>query len=135
MPSTYLLEPPVECPKDELPWVRSFIATCPFKAATQGNLGGAPVTESPHQYCPKRSLSESGRIDFDRFAALIEHGYRGRFLKVVYRYLDVPGDDGSSWRYWISDAHFPPDPRGMVNRASNTLEPAQPVACSMPTVD
>jgi len=123
-PTTILLEPPRACPEAELPWVRSFIAACRFTFATQGDLGGAPVVESPHEYCPRRSLDASSRVDFDRFAELIErHGYRGRFLNVVYRYLDGPGDDGSSWRYWISDAYFPPAARGMINRASNSLAP------------
>ena len=124
MPSTYLLEPPVECPPGELPWVRSFIAACRFTFAMQGDLGGRPVVESPHQYVPRRSLSGSRQRDFDRFAALIDqHGYRGRFLNVIWRYLDVPGDDGSSWRFWVSNAYFPPAERGMLNRADSARSP------------
>jgi hypothetical protein len=134
MPSTILLEPPVECPTVELPWVRSFLAACRFKAATQGDLGGRPVTESPHSYCPRRSLSDSKRLEFDRFAALIdEHGFRGRFLSVVYTYLIVPGGDRSIWRYWISDAWFPPTLRGMINRADQARSPMLPVGSTEPT--
>jgi hypothetical protein len=127
MPTTILLEPPTECPESELEFARSFIAACGFKAATQGGLGGRPMAESQHQYCPRRSLPESRQRDFDRFATLIDqHGFRGRFLNSVYTYLLVPGDDGH-WRYWRSPSWFPTiEATGMLNRADSASSPMLP---------
>ncbi len=120
-PQTVLLEPAREVPPEHVPWVQALIAACRFTPATQGNLGGAPVTESPHSYVRRDRLPESVRTDFDRFADLIDGGYRGRFLGTVYTYLDV-GDH----RYWISPSAFAPV-TVILNRASaGTPAPTPP---------
>ena len=120
MPSTVLLEEPVECPHEHVPWVREFLAACKFTAATRGLLGGVPVTESPHQYVPRSTLEESRQRDFDRFVRLLgEVGYKGKFLGSTYRYLDL--DDH---RFWSSPSWY--SPGGMINRASNRLAPMAP---------
>ena len=125
MPSTYLIEPPVECPEDELPLARRVIAACRFRTATQGNLGGAPVSQSPHSYFRRDWLAAELQPDFDRFLAAIDRcGYRGRFLSTVYVYIDV-----GEHRYWASPTWHPPG-SVMLNRASNRLAPAQPIESS-----
>ena len=127
MASAVLLEEPVECPPEHLQWVGEFLVSCKFKAATRGLLGGEPVTASPHLYCPRATLEEPRQRDFDRFVRLVDEiGYDGRFLGVRYRYLDVPDEAGESWRYWVTDAYFPPAARGMVNKASNLAAPCVP---------
>jgi hypothetical protein len=125
-PATVLLEPPTECPTGELPWVRSFIAACKFRAATQGNLGGRPVGESPHSYQVRGSLPLVLQPVFDRFSALIARcGYTGSFLGRRYVYLDVPDEAGESWRFWVSPSWYPPGDI-IVNRASNLAAPCEP---------
>ena len=120
MPQTTLLEEPVECPAEHLPWVQALIAVCPFRVATQGNLGGRPVTESPHEYVLRRMVASSCQRDFDRFLGLISRlGYRGRFLSTTYRYLDVDGR-----RYWASRGVH--EPGVILNRASDSLAPCVP---------
>ena len=48
------------------------------------------VPEAPHEYCLRAWLSPDHQADFDWFVALIaEHGYRGRFWRQEWVYLDV----------------------------------------------
>ena len=122
MATTVLLEPPTEIPETELPFARQFILNCRFTFATQGKLGGTPVTQSPHEYCLRKWLQPRVCADFDRFAQLIgQHGYKGRFLARVYTYLNLPSEDGHSWRYWISPEAF--GDGLIVNRADNSRAP------------
>jgi hypothetical protein len=116
--TTTLLEPQTDCPTHELEFARSVIAACKFKGATQGNLGDRPVTESPHEYCRRDRVPADRQADLDRLLDLIDvHGYRGRFLSTVYRYLNIDG-----WRYWASRTAFPP-PGVIINRANNERAP------------
>ena len=56
------------------------------------------MPEAPHEYCVRAWLSPEHQADFDWVVALIaEHGYRGRFWRQEWVYLDV--DDR---RYWES---------------------------------
>ena len=118
--TTILLEQPVECPTDDLPWVQALIAVCPFRAATRGDLGGRPIAESPHEYVLRRMVASSCQRDFDRFLGLVSRlGYRGRFLSTTYRYLDCDG-----MRYWPSRGVF--EPGVILNRASDLAVPPPP---------
>ena len=70
---------------------RALIAVCRWTYAKT-------VPEAPHEYCLRAWLSPEHQADFDWFVALVaEHGYRGRFWRQQWVYLDV--DDR---RYWES---------------------------------
>jgi hypothetical protein len=117
--ATILLEQPTEIPTDGLPFARRFISVCRFTYAKS-------VPNSPHEYCLRKWLPPDVQRDYDRFVQLIgEHGYRGRFLATVYRYLNVDG-----WRYWQS-----PEAYGVgviINRANNERAPMRPLEVAAP---
>ena len=112
MANTVLIDEPTDVPDEYLEFARSFIAACRFRAPKN-------LPNSPHEYQPRDQLDPVLQPVYDRFDALIaSHGYRGHFLYVTYAYLNVDG-----WRYWISNAYFPPAQRGMINRANNAMAP------------
>ncbi len=102
-----LLQRPTECPDDQLPFARAFIAVCRFTVAKT-------VPLYPHQYCLREWVPDARQDDYARFIELITYyGYNGRFLRTTYRYLNIDG-----WRYWESPTI---DRSGMiVNRAQNS---------------
>ena len=86
---------------------RALIAVCRWTYAKT-------VPEAPHEYCLRAWLSPDQQADFDWFVALIaEHGYRGRFWRQEWVYLDVDDqvlgvpDPGRDWR-----DHQPGSPGG-----------------------
>ena len=101
-----LLEPQKSVPAHELPFARGFIDVCRFTVAKT-------VPANPHEYCLREWLDNANQGFYDRFAKLIKtHGYRGRFLRQTYVYLDV-----DNWRYWESKTIAR---TGMIlNRAKN----------------
>jgi hypothetical protein len=106
-----LIDRPRTVPAVELPFARAFVAACPFRFAKS-------VPNNPHEYCLRSWLGDDLQDDYDRFTDLIaEYGYRGRFLRVTYRYIDVEDK-----RYWLSKELF--GPGEIINRASNQDAPS-----------
>ena len=111
MATTILLEQPTEAPPEVLALARGVIGVCRFRYASS-------VPDSPHEYCRRDWLPADRLADFDRLLALIrEHGFRGKFMSTVYRYVTV--DD---FRYWQSPSFFPPA-TVILNRANNSRAP------------
>ena len=108
-----ILEAPKPVPPGVIADARAFIA------ATAARWTYAQsVPESPHEYLPREHVREGLREDFDAMVAVVaRYGYRGRFLRTTYRYLDV-GDR----RYWVSPNLYGPGPN--LNRAA-IVEPDQ----------
>jgi hypothetical protein len=110
--TTILIDDPTDIPTDELVFARRFIAACRFTYAQS-------VPNSPHEYCPRKTIPGDHQADYDRFVALIaQHGYRGRFLATTYTYLNCDG-----FRYWESPSYFPPG-SVIINRADNSRAPS-----------
>jgi hypothetical protein len=101
-----LLDPRSSCPPAQLPFARAFLAGCTFVFAKS-------VPKNPHSYLVRDRVKPELQADYRRFTGLIKkYGYKGRFLRVVYTYLDV-----DEYRYWESPTL---DRTGMIlNRALN----------------
>src|SRR4051812_41181880 len=103
-----LLDPPADAPPGHLPALRAFIEACRFTYAKS-------VPDAPHEYCLRAWVPDEHQAGYSLLRDLIaEYGYRGRFRRITYRYLNVDG-----YRYWESKTI---DRTGdIINRALNAV--------------
>ena len=83
--------------------IRRFIANSRWRFAKS-------MPEMPHEYTRRADASDDA--EFCRFVMHIRQaGYKGKFGKTTYKYLDVDG-----WQYWTMGA--PLNKTILINRAT-----------------
>jgi len=88
--------------------VRAFIAESSWQFAKR-------MPQMPHEYTLRRNAKDEAA--FEHFVMNIRHhGYREKFGKTWYRYLDMDG-----WKYWTMGAPLPKTI--LINRARIHPEP------------
>ena len=92
---------------DVLDTVRAFIAKAPWTFAKT-------MPENPHDYTVRGQTPDD---EFEQVVQLIrDHGYKRRFGRTTYTYLDVDG-----WRHWTMGA--PLEQTTIINRAIVEVAP------------
>jgi hypothetical protein len=84
-----VIDPPRDAPLEVQERTRIFVAKVDWTFSTT-------MRQWPHEYLVRARMPGWLRQDYDQlFRDIVEHGWRGRFLRKQNRYLTVDG-----WRFW-----------------------------------